>query len=695
MFPLGLFADNRALDRNPPLDVFIQNFSGDRTPVADPVQYVKSLPRSVSKTILSQKEMWEILQTRQLSEGKSYDLYKKFYDWYYIQLPFVTIANKNGYIGYSRFSDFIGSSEFSEISFIFGSSNELRAKELIAFAEIYDYTASEKLNLFLFVLGKGMSTKELVKLFYRWNIEKNMIVRATDYKEYMGVFLDYIRSSSMPVNRKDVLALFSIEKMAVTSVLHESFNADNLAFFNRMLQNPNTDINVQNYLLQTVLHKVSDSPWERSAPYAHALFERPYLKLNIVDFQGWSPVFYIVSYSSGVDSAGIKLFWRRKSELDMSIQDHNLRTLPLLAAEMGMPNLAQFLHRQGAPLPNRVSLVNSYIENDYRAVWFEYRDQFELSKIADIFDAEERRPSISDFNVLYSGGSISADTHWNQFKYYFLFHLLDNILDRDETIRHSYLTKLLFGERTNIGEAGTMLQLVQALHQDFDRFQRLFSRVQNKSALFSQNVFNMENFIERNDDKKTILRFNLLERANINFIPQSDGELFFYTGVSSLLSEAVRANRVEGVRLLMEAGADPTFDEKNFIVRNSIVTAILMGSLLYKYKQLYKEHLRILDILMDHPFVTRDFLNQKVIPGINYADLAALTGHLPALKKMYRKGVTVSRKPLLGSVLHIESIVVQFDFLRTAEFILDNKIKTDRKSWQLKKVLRLCRDVFH
>ncbi len=694
LFVFPVFAGTDVQGENPPLELVIQESAGRQIQVEDPQSYLSRLPESVSLSILSQEQLWSAFRKR-YSKARLYDLFHSFHEWYFNRLPLIILARKRQHSQNSPQAsllvDLVSDVDFSGMNFMFNKERGFEAGQIMDLAKRYHYSPAEKLNLFLSVLRRNISEAELLKLFKAWDMKSNPALRVGDYRHYLKDFLEYIYPNSEN-NRQSVLSLFDKENTVITSVLHESFKADRIALFNALLRNVQVDVNIQDYLSQTVLHKISAGKWDKGAPYISSLFQRPDLKLNIRDSQGWTPLFYIVSGSAGPDSTFLRLFLSRKSEVDMKVQDYILRTLPLLAAESGKPKLARFLHEQGAPLPKRVSLLNSYITGDYKGLWFIYKVQLDMDGLIHLLNLDEKKPLFSNFKKWNTNVAANREAEWNRLRYYFLTQVLGDFFAHEENARYIYLMDALFAGEENRNSIGP--RLIRAIYQDISRFKELFSRVKKPESFLSESILYFPNIVKNDWRKKVISDFNLLERLNIKTLPQSDGTLLFYTGISSLLSEAVRANQVEGVRFLLQEGANPVFNEKNFVVQNSLVTAVFMGETLYKNKTSYADHLRIVDMLLSHPFVTADVLHQDILPGINYVELAGLKGHLDILKKMRKKGADLSNRVLWDTSLRIEDIALRFDFLKTAEFIMTGKIKQNPKDRLLKQSLSVCRSAF-
>ena len=683
--------------KNPPLSIFIQT-DADRQNIVEverPQKYINSLGEQVMNSILSPKEMWSVFQSESL-EYNTHKYFELFYPWYLTELPIMILADKRQIVGdHNNFFDLISSKEFSEMSFLFDAGKPFTAEKMIVFADHYNYTYPEKLNLFLLALYKNISEEELFKLLKIWGIEKNIGVYIQDYKTYINMFFDKLDFSSE--HEKDItLSIFNRYKQPITSVLHELINSNRVTLFTEMLAHSKVDINIQNYLFQTALHIAANKEGAGSETYVASLLKHPKINLNIPDFQGWTPVFYAIAQSRDHYFPNVKRFLAQKSKLDLNILDRKRKTLTLVASELGMPRVAQLLYEQGASLPKQVSLANTYMTNDYKTVWFQYKYHLHLNELISLFDLNERMPSFTEFQQISMEEMLmqGENSMWRNFKYYFLFQALQQSFFQEEIIREFSVKSVLFDNESGEIDKAPVNQMIRAVYQgDISALKRLFAEKNAKENLDPTSVVVKHSYT--NWDKKAILDFHLLERINVAPLYQDDQSVLFYTHHSSLLSEAVRANQVKVVQFLLGMGEDPTNSIKNFVAKDSIVTAILTGGLLYKNKEEYKNHLRIIELLMSHPNVTRNFLNREVIPTINYADLAALTGHLPALKHIHSKGSYGSNEALLGVKAPIETISFTKGFLKQAIFILEEKIKKNPNDQELQNKLNTCKRAFN
>lgn len=675
------------------LSAFIQLSPDNQAAISNTEQFIESFDKQFLDSVLSPEEIWSIHKKESVKK-ENFKYFELFYRWYFTELPLLILSRKRTDRTNKVPFDVISEKDIDRASFLFNGNRPFTAEKLIAFANYYDYNYYEKLNLFLSALYKNISEEELVKLSEAWNIKNNIGIYVQNYKEYVDAFCSFFD------NKDEVRSLLNRLKQAITSVLHELVEANKGILFYKMMQNPELNINIRNYLLQTAVHTASKKEWRKSEFYVLSFFKHPKTKFNLQDFQGWTPIFYTVDNSDNNTFPLVKLYLDHKHKLNLMILDYKKRSLPLLAAELGMPNLSEFLHKQGAPLPKKVSLSNSYITNDYRAVWFKYDFDLKLDKLADLFSVRrDIMPSFAEFQEMNTEvTTLEKERIWQNFKYYFLLEALIKRFSLEENVRAISIMSLLFDDNGDSKDRSDYLlgRIIRAIYQgDISEMNKIFSKNQAALQLLNKSLFQNQHFLKDNWDRETVLRFNLLNEMGTETLPQTDSSLLFYTGLSSLLSEAIRANQVEAVLFLVKKGANPTFNEKSFVLRNGIVTAILMGTLLHKHEKLYKDHLRIMDILMSHRLVTRDFLNSEVIPGINYADFAALMGHFYALKKMYKKGVSVSNKGLWGTNVLIKTFSFTFGLMRQTEFILKQKIKRNSDDKNLRKDLRICQKAFH
>ena len=701
--PVYGFTDEDLLKISPPLGIMLggPNMQEGGVEIPNPQQYLKALDKNVVGSILSYEERWKVWRQDRLQEN-AFRHYKLFLDWYFTKLPFVIFAimqngntTKTGTI----------TPNFKEMRFLSAGEPTI-SEQIVAFAERYQYNYPQKLNLFLHVLYKNISDQELLKLMQTWNIKQQTEVYLNDYIEYWIYFAE---SALMKDEEKqEALQLFTSNKgRSLTTVLHELLKSNKASLFKELLKHPEVNVNAQNYLSQTVLHLSANRVLSESSTYISALLEHNNTQLNIIDYQGWTPAFYAVANADTINDPVLEMFLAQKQKLNLTITDFKNRTLPLVAAELGHSAVAKFLHQRGAPLPKQVSLLNSYMNEDYQAVWFEYKNKLTLDNISNIFNLQVKMetipyPVFEQFEIQDLEQKISEDSIWSQFKYHFLFDVLKQVIDQSENNRHIYINSMVFeGEHSPLTKLPIAL-LIKALYLgDLQEFQKVYFQQKAKqkedphTSIILKELYTVMGLWAG----RVISKFELLGRVEIESESDIKNKFRFFLGIGSLLSEAVRVGNLEIVRFLLEQGASPVFNEQHFVTRNSIVIGILMTELLHIYPDRYENHLRIMDMLIQHPLVTKDFLSSEVFPGIRYTDLAMMTGNLKMLKQMYEKEAVVSDAEIWDTGVKAELFAHAMRYLKTEEFVLENKIANKEGNIEErakhKEQLKDCRNAFH
>ena len=694
IFPYLCFAEDELSSgefKAPPLSILIQLDNNQYTVVSDSEQYMKGIDEQVLDSILSIEETRSFLKEH-TSRQEGYRYIQLFYQWYFTKLPVLILQGKGLFEESDTIIKPVEGKDFSKVGFLFNPNKPVTAKRLIDFANYYEYDYFEKFNLFLFALYRNISEEELLILLERWNIKSNIGVYVRDYKDYIDLFLERFGK-----DKEKVRSALNQLTLPVTSVLHELVEANRALLFHRMLEYPLINVNIRNYLSQTVSHTIFIKEWKIGQTYIPALSKHPKVSFNIPDFQGWTLIFYAVAKSDDISFPEVEYLFEQKDRLNLELLDDNRRTLTLLAAELNKPNLSRFLHENGVPLPKKVSLFNSYITEDFRAVWFRYNLSLDLDRLTHLFDARSETPSFADFKQMDVNQirPEAKETTWAHLKYYFLFQLLQDSLSAEESTRHKSISSLLFDETSN-GENRDVKKIIRAVYRgDISAINKVFTDNPQTIEMLKIPLLGTQFYFEEYWSQRTIHEFNLLNRMNATIPSQLGQSLSFFSSMGSFLSEAIRANQPEVVQYLLSQGADPTINERGFVVRNSIMVAILIGELLYKHEQHYKDHMRIVDMLINHPSVTESFLNSEVMPGINYADLAALKGHLHALKQMYKKGVSISTKALWNTSVSIETFSFTSNLLLQTKFILEEQLKKDPNNKKLQRNLVVCERAFH
>ncbi|MYE07508.1 MAG: hypothetical protein F4X95_01980 [Oligoflexia bacterium] len=692
-----VWADNKELDFSPWLTAFTRADSGDRIEVDNSQEYISTLKTNVADSILSPKQVWAIAKKDSKKES-DYRYLRLFYQWYMTELPIIIFDRKSKTERTENVSDtlkMVGSIEGAE--FLFDHKAAFTSEQMIALASRYNYTYFEKLNLFLFALYRDISEEELLKLFKSWGIYENIAVYIKDYSTYLENFFEKLKFSvTQKSEKKYIRRLLRKSDQPITSVLHESVYSQRRSLFTTVIEDDKIDVNIQDYLLQTVLHKVAHVEWSKSSFFLYTLLDNPRVYVNIRDFQNRTAIFYAVMHSQDAHFPAVEKFLSHDG-LVLDIVDSQRKPLTLVAAELGMPFLAQVLHEHGAPLPTQVSLENSFLLPDYQAVWFKYKRDLSLDKLAHIFNADTEALSFTEFQTGMTGRKNVDARVWEQFQYYFLLQFLLNFLHHEEGERSGYIMSLLFDNKMS-AETRSTAQAIRAIYEgDAATFRRVFSEQKNKIEWLRTPFLNIKYHISQvGFPAKIISGFSIVERFNIKQFEHVHGDWWnFYMGNGSFLSEAIRSVQEEIVLFLLGRGVDPTVDRPGFILKDSIMLAILMNNLVYKNKGVYEKYLRIVELLMSHPNVTKDFLEREVVPGINYVDLAVIEGNLPMVQRMYKKGARNSDSRLWNTNVSVEIAAMSSSFFKTAEFVLKERIKDDPNSEFLEAQLRSCRRAFH
>ena len=673
----------------PPLSMMVRSPSHAST-VLPLTSYPLFWDKDTHSSILSPKEIWDALKTKKLKETNMEKI-AHFYHWYFTSLPLIIFSHKRTA---ERTVDMISENTLHEIGFLFESEQPLTAKKITNLTKKYNYTEPEKWNLFLTILYKNISDKELLKVLKKWNRGKNKVVYFQDLKPY---FNDFVHNNPNMTGQNDekqnIVSFLTQNNQPLTSLLHEAFKANRLSLFYEISKHFKTNINSLDYLSQTVLHKVVKESHTKASAYLSLLLKHPQIQLNVPDFQGWTPLFYAVAYSENQFFPTVKTLLSQKPKIKVDIMDHDRRTLPLLAVELNKPDLAEFLHKAGAPLPKYISLQNSYMDEHYNVIKLEYQAGIHLNKLAEPLSWLIDRPSFSEFQGMdLNKISLTSSQIWHRFKYYFLLQTILHLLNYEERARHNEIMSLLLDD--NYKNSWTA-QTIRAIYRgDKKQLQKSFPK--QKLSLIENPLFYIQYNSFEPYHKRALLHFNLLKRVTIVPSPSSSQEdISFSVAVGSLLDEAIRANQLESVSFFLEKGLDPTHTRQNIVLKNSLTTAILMGDLFLTDPENYKEHLKIIDLLMNHPSVTADFLSSSAFLGLTYPELATLRGHLPALKAMYQKDVLMFHRVLWDTFMSIPDIAGQFGFFKTKEFILHRALRQNPKAEDLKEELALCQKAFH
>ena len=689
--PLYVYSEDEFL---PPLSAVMQSKDQPQR-IIDSPDYVFQLEEDLKQSIRSPRQLWHDFNSRSL-DNMTYEYLAQWESWYLEELPMLILTEKSSKDQSGSFA--VVSQETIDRAFFLFHNAPFDAQAMIDLANHYNYNRAEKLNLFLAVLNLNISEKELLKVMAAWNILDQISVYVQEYEKYLDSFFDKISEDI----RAEMSSRIRNLKTPVTTVLHQVMRWGKITLFNQMMEQPEWDVNARNYLLRTGLYESSDQEWSRGGPYVIALLEHPEIDINARDVYGRSPIFPAIQNSEPNSFTMVQKYFEYRDKLDLSIVDHHNRGLVLFAAESGLPGLAEYLHKQGAPFPKEVSSLNSYITDDYRAVFFQYRFTFHLDNVQTLFDYTRNNLSFPIFDAYLStekAAHLSPDKkeHWEEFRYYFLFRELSNIFAAEESLRYRFVMSSIYGGSTGqavVIKDKNISSVIAAIYGgDMAALKEFFSKKENREKYLNGFLFQYPYQVKDPWSKKIFTEFVLSSPEDKQILEKVET---VYFEVGTFLGEAVRANSVEAVSLLLDLGVDPTQSIINITLKNAVIAAILNGRMLHEYPNRYAQYLVILEKIMNHPSVTRTFLNQNVFPGINYADLAALEGNLQALKWIYKKGASVSQKTLWSSRLTMEMLSYQRDFMNQTVFLLEEKLKErDTEDRSTRDFLSMCRGAFH
>ena len=672
----------------PPLSILLQAPSQEPVTLPDPETYLQSLGKDFRQSILSPKEMWGI-QSAKAIRAKKHERLNAFHQWYFTHLPILIFAHKKN--PESSGVNIVSEWMVKEVSFLFKASTPITAQDIITLTESYNYTEPEKLNLFLTLLYKNISDEELLKILMEWRIRGNQAIHIQDYERYFDNFFQLYGLENKS-ERQHVFSILKAWTKPLTSLLHEAFSANRLSLFKEILFF--THDNIPNYLGHTIAHRVAMVEWTKASSYFYMVFRHNFTDWTLRDFRGWTPIFYAVFSSPDSFFPVIDALVGQKSvQSDMDIVDEDRRSLPLVAMELNKPRIAKFLHKRGAPLSHYVSLQNSFLDENYNVIRVEYKVPATLDNLVQLFSWDRRQLSWAEFqNIDIEGLDLPPQTIWKRFRYYFLLNTLLAILQLEESARHQEVLRILLED--NYKGSWTQRWMRAIYRGDKAQLRALLSSTD--SYFRQQPLFYMQHDIVHPYSQQALISWNLLERGKVQNLSRDQTNMSFTTSVSSFLDEAIRANQRDSVLFFLSDGVDPTMNRPNILLRNSLITALLVGDVFLLDPTDQKEHLYIIDLLMSHPSVNRDFLSQEVIPGLTYSDIASIKGHLPALRRMYEKGVQVSLDNYLWDTrIPIKTIPLGLGFARTTEFILKQQAKQEPENPALKDQLRTCQRAFH
>ena len=665
-----------------PLSVFIFDEEAESFREVTDERYITNLEKTqnILPTNNIQKN-WELLSSTVAVESEN-SYFKQYLNWYYHFLYGVIFTDRVSR-GIKDLQTAIAllRKETQRIQNRFGTT--FVAESLAKFTEEYNYTYPEKLNLFASLLNnKEITEEELIKLVDAWKIYENINIYSNSTRNYLPKFYQMLHFSST-AEKDNVIDLFNSLKTPITSVLHLLIEHKRFKVFQKLLTHSKLDVNTQDFLLQTPLHLAAQSKWTESRPYVVALLKHPKTELNIKDYKGWTPLFYTlghteISSKSTLNTRDIEgLRYMLDAGFRTDIKDIEGRNLVLLASELGMKIVAKYLYKEGINFPTKISAKNTYLQPDFTFTRFGYEPMLDIDSLFYFFEMDEKKASFEDFR-----NQILTDERfykipspgWERWKYYSLFDLLESVLELEESSRYIHLLGHLYNK--NI-DSNIMTENIRAIYRgDLSTLKNNFSTSRGLNQL-SSGIYTNDYEFETYNTNRTIDKFNILDRMKVksNSFQNNESSLAFSIHIGSYLSEAIRANQPEVVQFFLSKGADPTTNEKGLVIRSSVMTALLMTSLLHKNTNLEEElnkNKRIINSVINHPKVTQSFLNQEVLPGIKYADLAALKGNIYGLEKIIEKGGQLGNKKIWEG-FYIEEITSVLGFIKMTELILNER----------------------
>ena len=667
----------------PPLSIYIQNPSVREPSLLSAEYYLSSLDTTTVDSILSPTEMYDIVKKSAL-KLEQYEKIYLFYQWYLTDMPVSIIASKQKKAHRPIIT--VSENTLQEIHLLFESEKELTAKNLIEVSSKYRYTLAEKLNLWIRALHKNISDQELLKALEMWNITKNQAIYIKDYKAHLDSFIKVHSLSGQ--EKKDFLRSFRSFKDPVTSLLHEVIKANRIKLFKAMIEEASTGINIPDYLGQTVLHIATSLPGIKNEHYTHLLLKHTEIDINYKDFQGWTPLFHAVVSSENHFFPIVKSILKQP-KIKVDIMDNYRRTLPLLAVELEKPNIAQFLHEHGAPLPTQFSLKNSYMDSNHNLITVDYKGELNLKFLSTPLNWAYNRVTYDDFRDMdFNTMDLSSEEMWENFRYYFLFLLIESLLKWEENIRYHRIMDLLINDEY---KKSWLSQAIKAIYTgDTVMLKKLFSK--KEPSQLEEPLFRIQYVILNPWKWQALMDFHLLKGVRM---PYSESQKIIHISHGFFLDEAIRSRQINSVQFFLNQGVDPTNVRGNIALPNSIITALLLANTVYIDEKSYKDYLPILNLLMSHPSVNFDFLNRELFPGITYPDLAGLMGHLPALKIMAKKEAYIKNKDIYDLDILVTDALALMGLLRTKEFVLKELNKQNPEDEFLQEDLITCQRAFH
>ncbi len=711
----GVRADtkqNKRIDHSYPVFVHTISESGKLEPYVDSESFLKTLNEETLNSIRSPEEMFiHVKKTKELNkESKLYEVFRLFYLGY---LPVLILADKIEQIRGVE-SEVESSIKATEVlNFVFRNDTlESPAEKAVKLANKYKYNSHERLNLFVRALYQNtVSEQDLMEMMSAWKIQEQRGIYMRPYQKYANIYQGMVsvelQEQNKEASRQKSSAVFSLTSPFMSSLLHEVFFAQRLSVFNALLKSESISVfqlNTPDYLHRSVLHLMSGVEWEKTEPYFKSFMRHHQLvDFNMQEYKGWTPLAYAVANEGVLALDFIQQLFAFKDRLQLDLLDSHQRTAVNLAAELAMPDLARFLYEKGVPRQEIVSDNNIFIDKSFRVFKFISPLGVLFDKFSAVFDIgvlvkNNMRASYKTFTTAVSDGTLSKDKDvLEAYRYYFLFDFFQQLFQFEEQKRGELILASVTGQHLSSESDRGLARLLKAIRSgDVSFLQDFFSLPGNRKRYINQSFFYKTYKIYTPRVLRLFSVFELKRYFPVNVTQTSAVSIEIPLQSVNLLVEAVRFNQPEIVSILLEAGANPIHPTGFFGIRDALAAGILVGALFLNRPELYQKHIKIMNALINHPDVTKEFLNRASFFGMNYADLATVRGDLSTLKLLYAKGVEVS--PTLSFwKTGVSAVDVAMDkkFIGTGLFVLEQELKKAPNNKGVARQLNQCRRAFN
>ena len=307
-----------------------------------------------------------------------------------------------------------------------------------------------------------------------------------------------------------------------------------------------------------------------------------------------------------------------------------------------------------------------------------------------------RYPSEAFFDILLDENLLKEPNFLFAYRDYILFKFFYKIFTFEERNRAELILAAITGKPSSEKDK-ELARLLTAIRRGEVSFLRnFFSISENRLRYINQSFFHRNYTIHAPKVLSLFSLFELRKYFPATVVKGSEESIVASLRSINLLVDAVRFNQPEIVSLLLEAGASPVHPTGSFGIRDAIAAGILSSKLFLPYEEQFQRHIKIMETLLAHSDVTKEFLNRSFFFGITYADLATMRGNLSVLRLLYAKGVEVSRSLSFWKTrASAVDVAEKLNFLGTAMFVLEQKLQKDSGNKELSKELQQCRRAFN